>query len=123
MIRIFGITALLCSILLLAGCPKAEQDARDAAAALNGSIIATQQKYQSVCAATPGQPACQMIDRAIESQNALVTATEAYCGWSTLAPPPDPTAVCVPVQSAKAGLTAAILNANLFTVELKGAIQ
>jgi hypothetical protein len=107
---------------LMTACPKPEQDARDAGAALNGAIAAAQAKYQAQCSADTKLQVCTIINQAVSGQNALITATETYCGWSTAAPPPDPTATCVPVASAKSALIAAIANANSLTLELKGAL-
>ena len=108
-------------VLGLTGCPKAEQNARDAAAALGGAIQAAQIQYQVTCKAEPLGSACVTINKAVAAQNALITATEAYCGWA------PGTAIaqtsCTPVASAQAALTAAINNANLFVIELKGVIQ
>ncbi len=118
----FGILIIIATTLLLAGCPKAEQDARDTAAGLNGAIAAAQAKYTAQCIASPSQQVCTMIQRAVSAQNALITATETYCNWSTASPPPNPTTTCMPVASAKQGLLAAIANANSLTLELKGAL-
>jgi hypothetical protein len=115
------ILMLLPMVLLLAGCPKQEQNARDAAAGLNGAIAAAEARYQSTCTADPKQQVCTMISQAVSAQNALVTATEAYCGWSTVAPPP-PATVCVPVKNAQQGLISAIANANSFVLQLRGAL-
>ena len=108
--------------LVLAGCSPLEQQARNTGAALNGMIVAAQAKYQTSCAGNPNQSVCQKINNAVSAQNALVTSVELYCGWSTLAPPTDPNAVCTPVKSAQAALTAAIANTATLTVELKGAL-
>ena len=117
------IALILGGTLILAGCPKLEQDARDVGAALNGSIVAAQEKYQASCQANSGQPVCQKINQGVQGQNALITSTELYCGWSVANPPTDPKAKCVPVASAEAALTSAIANAKLLTQEIKGAIQ
>lgn len=117
------LSVVIFSCLVLVACPPLAKDGRDVAAALNGSITAAQEKYQTSCFSNPSQPICKSINRAVEGQNALVTALEAYCGWSVLIPPPDPKAACVPVKGAEAGLKTAIANANLFIVELKGALK
>lgn len=116
---------LLCLVMVLGetACSPIENNARDAAAGLNGALTAAITKYQPVCNATPNAQVCNTIRSAIAGQNALVTAIETYCGWSTAAPPPDPIITkCVPLSSAKQGLVAAIANANQFTLEIKGAI-
>jgi hypothetical protein len=101
-----------------------EQNARSAAAGLNGALSAAQTQYQTQCVANPKLSPCVTINKAIDGQNALVTAVEAYCGWNPLSPPANPTTVaCAPVKGAAAGLTAATANANLFITELKGIIQ
>jgi len=119
-----GIGVLLLSVLFLTACPAIEQNARDTAAALNGAIVSAQAQYNSQCKGEPGAKECVIINQAADAQNALITATEAYCGWSTTAPPPDPaTTKCVPVRSAQAGLRTAIANANLLITELKGIVK
>ena len=116
------LTGAVALILLTIACSPVEQNARDTAAALNGALTAAQFKYQDACIAEPKLNQCQIINRAVDGQNALVTAVEAYCGWS-VTQPIDKTAKCIPVQSAQAGLQAALGNANLFITELKGLIQ
>ena len=54
--------------------------------------------------------------------NALITAVETYCGWTPTLAPPDPTATCIPAKSAQAALQAAIANAAMLTLQIKGAI-
>jgi hypothetical protein len=134
--RLFTILIVLCLLPML-GCSPLENQARDTAAALSGSIVAAQTKYQASCAANPSQEICQVIDRGVSGENALITAVETYCGWApTLDPsgpktgppgaptlaPPDPAAKCVPVRSAQAALQAAIANAATLTLQIKGAI-
>lgn len=106
--------------LITVACSPIEQQARNTAAALQGALGAAQAKYQATCTTDKTQSACVTITRAVDGQNALVTAIEGYCGWSTAAPPASTTATCVPVKSAAAGLQAAINNSNLFVTELKG---
>ena len=118
-----GIAVLLsCSMLVMTGCTAMEEQARDAAAALSGSIVAAQMKYQASCAANPSQEICQVINRGVSGQNALITAVETYCGWDAASGPADPAAKCVPVRSAEAALRAAIANATALTLQIKGAI-
>jgi hypothetical protein len=116
-----SLVALIVTMCLsLTACTPLEQSARNTAAALQGGLGAAQTKYQTTCAATPTATACTVITKAIDAQNILVTATEAYCGWSTAAPPVVATATCVPVKSAAAGLQSAVNNATLAITELKG---
>jgi hypothetical protein len=116
-------TIVLVAILVpMLACSPLENQARDTAAALSGSIIAAQTKYQASCAANPGQEICQMINRGVFGQNALISAVETYCGWSMTIAPPDPNAKCVPVKSAQAALQAAIANAATLTIQIKGAL-
>ncbi len=110
----------LCMFPMLA-CSPLENQARDTAAALSGSIVAAQTRYQSTCAAQPSQEICQVINRAVSGENALITAVETHCGWSATLAPPD-AAKCVPVKSAEAALQAAIANAATLTLQIKGAI-
>lgn len=117
----------LFAILLCAfACPSTtiQSVGRDTSAALEGAIDAAQSQYLTTCKANPQQTPCTVINQAVAGQNALVTALEAYCGWSITSPPATPaTTPCAPVSSAQAGLNAAISNANLFITELKGVIQ
>lgn len=118
------VAAVLAFTFVMLGCSPIEQQARDSAAALQGALTTAQSKYQAQCTSNPTQQACTIINQAIAGQNALITATEAYCGWSASAPPQNPaTASCTPVKSAQAGLQTAINNATLFIQELKGIIQ
>ena len=116
----------LCGVLALtlllveAKCSKLEQNARDTAAALNGAIVSAQAHYQTSCTANPSQTPCQTINRAVSGQNALITAIDAYCGWSANTPPANPNAPCVPVKGAEQSLNAAVLNANTLINQLKG---
>jgi len=106
----------------LVACSPVEAKARDTAAALGGSITAAQAKYKDSCTANPAQSVCQLINKGVSGENALITAIETYCGWSTASPPADMSAKCVPVKSAEAALTAAVANAAQLTLEIKGAI-
>ena len=114
---------LLALTIILSACPKFEQDARDTAAALGGAITAAQTQHQAECMATPTGSACVTINKSVAAQNTLITGIEAYCGWTAGVLPTDPKAVCVPVSSAKAGLQAAMNNANQFITQLKGVIN
>ena len=114
--------AVVVAFICLVGCSPVEQKARDTAAALSGSVVAAQSQYQASCTANPKQQVCQLINRGVAGENALITAVETYCGWAQGAAPPDPTATCVPVKSAQAALEAAIANAAALTLEIKGAI-
>ncbi|MFZ1918328.1 MAG: hypothetical protein WAU58_12190 [Terriglobales bacterium] len=118
------VTVVLVAVGLAAmlGCSPIENRARDTAAALSGSIIAAQTKYQASCAANANQEVCQLINRGVSGENALITAVETYCGWTPTQTPPDAAAACVPVKSMEAGLQAAITNAAALTLEIKGAI-
>jgi len=120
--RKVSITLLVVSLLPMLGCSPLENQARDTAAALSGSIVAAQTQYQASCAANPKQQICELISRGVSGENALITAVETYCGWSPALAPPDPTAKCVPVKSAQAALQAAIANAAALTLQIKGAI-
>lgn len=110
------------SVLLMTACSPLETRARDTAAALSGSIVAAQTKYQASCTAQPSQEICQVINRGVSGENALITAIETYCGWAVTPAPANPTAQCVPVKSAQTVLQAAIANAASLTVQIKGAL-
>ena len=116
------ISVLVLTILAMLGCSPLENQARDTAAALSGSIAAAQSVYQARCAANPAQEICRVINRGVSGENALLTAIETYCGWTPTLAPPDPTAKCVPVKSGRAALEAAIANAATLTLQIKGAL-
>jgi len=122
MIRRARTAGVVAGLMALVGCSPVEQKARDTAAALSGAIVAAQSQYQASCTANPSEQVCQLINRGVAGENALITAVETYCGWTPGAAPPDPTATCVPLKSAQAGLEAAIANAAELTLEIKGAI-
>lgn len=109
--------AVLC--LFMIGCSPVENQARDSAAAIKGAIESAQSKYVSTCRSDPTQQVCEVINKAVNAQNALITATEAYCGGTAQSPKEQK---CVPVKSATGALKTAILNANEITKELKGAL-
>lgn len=111
---------LMCMVMV--GCSPLENEARDAAAALSGSIVAAQTKYLATCGANPEQEICRVINRGVSGENALITAIETYCGWSQTLTPLDPSAKCVPVKSAEVALQAAISNAAALTLQIKGAL-
>ena len=114
------IVPLLVWCLSMIACESVEQQARDTAAALGGAIAAAQTQNQAACAAAPTATACVVINKAVLAQNALITADEAYCGFS---PGTPLTTSCAPVKSAEGGLIAAISNATRFITELKPLIQ
>jgi hypothetical protein len=116
------LVCILPMLFVLASCTPIEQQARNTAAALQGTIVAAQTQYQTSCVANPSQKVCVLINNGIAGENALITAIETYCGWSVIAPPTNPNAACVPVKGAEAALTIAISNATALTLEIKGAI-
>lgn len=118
------LTAILVVLCLLPtlGCSPLESQARNTVAALSGSIVAAQTKYQASCTTNPAQEICRVINRGVSGENALITAIETYCGWAVTPAPTDPTAVCVPIKSAQATLQAAIANAAALTLQIKGAL-
>jgi len=114
---------LLCFTLVLTACPAPNEQARDVSAALKGELTTAQQQNQEKCNADPSVFPCQLINKAISAQNALITADQAYCGWSEATPLDQRDTPCVPVKTAEAGLKAAIANAQPFIEQLKGAIH
>lgn len=116
------VVVMVVAAAVMMGCSPIEGQARDTAAALQGSLVAAQRQYQASCAANSSQPVCQLIDRGVSGENALITAVEAYCGWTAGVAPANPTQTCVPVKSAQAALVAAIANATTLTLEIKGAL-
>lgn len=120
--RAVSVCVIVACLLPMMACTALENQARDAAAALSGSIIAAQSRHQATCTADPAQEICRVINRGVSAQNALITAIETYCGWPVTLGPTDPNAKCAPVRSAEATLKAAIANAAALTQEIKGAI-
>lgn len=120
--RLTILIVLIMGVLPMVGCSPLESQARNAAAALSGSIVAAQGKYQASCTTNPAQEICELINRAVSGENALITAIETYCGWGVTLVPPDPTTTCVPVKSTEAALRAAIANAATLTSQIKGAL-
>ena len=116
-------TIVFVAVLLTIGCSPIENQARDASAALGGAIKAAQTQHQAECTEQPSLPACVLINRAVDGQNALITSLEAYCGWTAGASPQDSSAKCVPVSGSKGALNTAIANANTFITQLKGVIK
>jgi len=116
------ISVITVCVLMMTGCSPLENQARNTAAALSGSIVAAQTKYQASCASNGAQQICQVINRGVSGENALITAIETYCGWTAALTPPDASAKCVPVKSAQTALQAAISNAASLTIQIKGAL-
>lgn len=114
---------ILALTLVTVACTPIEQQARNTAAALQGAIGAAQTQYETQCKLDATAAACVTINKAVSGQNALVTAVEAYCGWSQASPPQFGSATCVPVKGAEPALKTAIANANTFITELKGVIK
>jgi hypothetical protein len=123
MMRLASIVVLVVSSLILTLSCHPEQTARDVSAALKGELITAQQQNQEKCNADPSVSPCQLINKAISAQNALITADQAYCGWSEATPLDQRDTPCVPVKTAEAGLKTAIANAQPFIEQLKGAIH
>lgn len=121
--RLIILALVLTIALVMIGCPKPAENARNAIASAQGFIVAQQQIHGQSCKAAPSQEVCVNINKAVSAQNAAVTALETYCGWNPLAPPSDPNAPCVPVKGAEAALTAAVGNLNQIIGEIKGAAK
>lgn len=115
--------AVLAMTLVMVACSSPESQARDTAAALGGLLTTAQNQHQTECQANPQQSVCQLINRGIAGQNALITATETYCSMPLSPTPPDPSTVCTPVKSAEPALKAAIANANQLINEIKGVVK
>lgn len=113
---------VVCTLIVMTGCSPLENNARDAAAALSGSIVAAQAKYQDTCTANKTQQICETINKGVSAENALITAIETYCGMAISPTPPDRDTPCHPVKTAETALSAAISNANTLTSQIKGAI-
>lgn len=120
--KIVSAVFLILAMLVMTACSPVEQQARNTAAALEGTIVAAQAKYHDSCVANPAGQVCKLINQGVSGENALITAVETYCGWSVLVPPTDPNATCTPVKGAQPALQAAIANATALTLQIKGAI-
>lgn len=120
--KLFSVVTLIVPLLFLTACSPLEQQARNTAAALQGTLVAAQAKYHDTCVSNPSQNVCQKINNGVSAENALITSVETYCSWSPTAPPSDPNATCTPVKTAQGALTAAIANAATLTLELKGVL-
>jgi hypothetical protein len=118
-----GISLVVMLTAIMVACAPLENQARDAAAALNGTLTAAQTEYQAQCQQDPTLAPCTLINRGISGQNALITATQAYCGWSASSAPAQPDAQCVPIKSAEGGLKTAIANAQQLTTEIGKAVK
>lgn len=117
------IVVVVLATLIMAGCNSPEQQARDTAAGLSGVLTTAQSQFTASCQADSNQNVCQIINRGIAGQNALITATETYCGFALTPTPPDPSEVCHPVKTAQPALQTAITNANQLITEIKGVIK
>jgi len=115
-----GIVTLIFGMMFSCGEPP-QNLARDTAAALGGAITTAQTQYQTSCTANKTQQVCQVIDKAVAAQNALITADETYCGWP-VGTGTNSNNPCVPVANATAALQAAIVNANAFITQLKAVL-
>lgn len=114
---------LLLAVFALVGCSPLENSARDASAASQAVITAEQAAHKDSCVANPTQAICVDINKAVDAQNALVTAAEIYCGW-----PANPTAAqlaasgnlpCAHIASGQAALQAAVTNLNTIIATVK----
>jgi hypothetical protein len=110
--------------LFAVGCSPLEQNARDVSAAAQGYIDQAQSIHQTECVANPSLSVCQIINRAVDAQNALVDAVESYCGWPTR--PTDQelavaTANCQKISTAQAALSTAVRNVDNLMGDLRGA--
>ena len=112
----------LALVLVMVACQPPDQTARDTNAALSGAIHAAQTQYLATCQANPAQAACQTINRAVDGQNALVSALETYCGWpaGTVI---DNASGCIPHKDAGTLLQAAVSRASQLTSEVKGLVH
>lgn len=120
--RVLALMMAIACLMPTVGCAPLENQARDAAAVLGGSLVAAQSKYEGSCQANPSQEICRLINRGVSAQNALITTIETYCGWAVAPAPADPNAKCIPVKSAEQALKAAIANAATLTTQIKGAM-
>lgn len=114
---------LLLTVFALAGCTPLEDSAKDAAAASQAVIQAEQAAHRAACELDSTPAICVNINKAIDAQNALVTAAEIYCGWPAN---PNPAQLaqagampCQHIASGKAALQAAVLNLNAIVGTVK----
>ena len=113
-------TIVLSFLLVLVGCGPLETKARDTIAGMKGLLDSEQAARKAQCSVDPSAPVCQALIRGAGAENALVTATETYCGWSTLTPP-TLDAVCAPNKALAPALKNSIDNALRIISEIKKA--
>lgn len=109
---IMGICAgalVVCMMLTIAGCDEVTYG-RNAIAAANGAIAQAQAEYLADCTANPSLAECRTINDAVKLHTTAVIGMETYCGFELNKPLPDPTAPCVPVKTAAAGLKITVTN-------------
>lgn len=109
------------AVMLVTGCGPFEKSARDTIATATGAISQAQIEYKAECLALPSAPKCVLINDAIHVQNLAITGLEIYCGFQvnvTL-----PTATCVPVKTAQAGLSAALSQLGAITGQITALLK
>jgi uncharacterized lipoprotein NlpE involved in copper resistance len=115
--RKVAVASVLAITLVLVGCTNFVRASVDSLAAAQGFIGQAQKNHQAECSVDPSQDfPCQTINRAVDAQNAAVSALEVYC---QLPVAPDPatlasvgTQACNENPSAKQVLVSALANLN-----------
>lgn len=112
---------LLPSVLLLTGCPKAVEHARDVIAAGNGAITYAQGEYHDECTADPSLKDCVTINRAIGLENTAIDALTVYCSGIPKDgnPPFASGGPCAPDKSYLPKLQQALSDLKVITNDLK----
>ena len=99
-----------------------EQLARNSIGAATGAIAAAQKDYTAQCTKDQSGKICGIINRAVDSQNAAITALATACSIP-VSTATDPATKCVLVKSALPALQIAVQNMNQFIAELKAATK
>lgn len=116
------ILALVLSLGLVA-CGPIEETARDSIAAAKGAIQEAQTAYIPICIETgtnPSDPACFLINNAIDINDLAIDALLTYCGFeidnTTTSEPP---LTCNPQSDKKALLLTALKNLNRIIADVR----
>jgi hypothetical protein len=113
--------------LFFAGCQPIEDTAFQAAATAQGFITQAQANHGEECRADRTRPVCVKINEAVDAQNLLVDAIEAYCNFPVRPTPEElknySSSTCAKNAGARERLQLAIRNMQVVIRDVKEAIQ
>jgi hypothetical protein len=112
--------------LFFVGCQPIEDTAFQAAATAQGFITQAQANHGEECRADKTRPVCVKINEAVDAQNLLIDAIEAYCNFPVRPAPEELknfSSTCSKNASARERLQLAIRNVQVVIRDVKGAIQ